>query len=435
MLNDISLLISNAILDKLNNLELITNIVRLDSDYIEATYKSGKTSKIKVAGIAIDGVDGKDGLDGRDGVDGKDGLDGRDGIDGKDGLNGRDGVDGKDGLNGKDGINGLNGKDGLNGRDGLDGKDGVNGLNGNDGLNGRDGVDGKDGAEGNGIMSASYKNNQFIIVTRDKTYNLGSLKFSRGGGEVFRYTNSLPMPNDVGGIPAGTTFDNVSSKDLWTKLLYAYDDPIFSSFSIADIPTELEVGYPIPAGVYDASWVIDSPEMLKPNSISIKYVNNDTTLASGLSNTGSEPINIPHIEYDVPTSIIFRISAENTMNEVFYKDMVTNVKQRIYVGESFLAVLTPPTVKGLRISRLDTNINGEYELLGGGYKWFCYPASWGERLHFKDVDTGLSVPMASAFTFMISNDAGDHGGTTVEEAYKAYRTFNMLGGAITISVK
>lgn len=431
------LLILNAILGKVDDLDYVVDIKRVDSESLSFKYKSGKSSLIRISDFVKHGVDGKEGAQGPKGKDGINGKDGKDGSNGKDGKNGVNGKDGRDGNNGENGSNGKNGIDGVDGIDGEDGKDGTNGRDGQDGKDGKDGEDGKDGAEGkrgNGIKDIRINQaGKLIISTDDKVYDLGVIKkFTGGGGgfEEFRYTNSLPMPNDVGGIPAGTTFERVKLKDLWTKLLYAYDDPVFSLFDIPSLPVEMEVGQVIPPGLYESVWQIDNTEMLKEDSIKIDYVNGVLNLANNLPNTGSYDLVLPEITFDTPVVIKFKIEAMNTMEEILFKDKDIKVKHRIYLGESFSSVLiNSDSVKDLRFTSLADNINGEYEMLGGGYKWFCYPSSWGDRNHFYDVNTGLSIPMAAPILVNVTNDFG------LDVMYKAYRTFNTLGGNIEIGIK
>lgn len=303
--------------------------------------------------------------------------------------------------------------------------------------NGKDGKDGKNGKDGNGILNAKLNDNGHLIIeTNDKIFDLGLLQkkrrsggmiFANTGGSEFTYTNTMPMPDDVGGLLAGTTFNQMSLNELWTRLLYPYQFPIFTTFTI-DLNTNYEIGNTILLGEYETIWTIDNSQMLEDNSISITYINSNTVLANNLPNAVPYSLDIPNITFSIPTELIFRISALNTTGNTFIRDFTINFMERIYIGETNLDTLTEIDVKDLRLSELKANINGEYEMLAGGYKWFCYPVSMGTRTNFYDVNTSFPIAMNVPQTISITNDFG------VTLNYYCYRTFNMLGGAITIGI-
>lgn len=300
--------------------------------------------------------------------------------------------------------------------------------------NGVDGKNGKKGKDGNGILDAKIdQRGHLILVTNDKTYDLGSIRrkggvtIGGGGTGDFTYTNSLPMPQDVGGLLAGTTFKKMTLNELWTRLLYPYQFPEFTSFTI-DLDANYEVGNTIEAGNYDATWNISNVEMLEANSIAIKYANTNTFLASNLPDEVPYSLAIPEITFNIPTNVMFTISALNTTETTFTRNFSINFMQKIYVGESNLDTLTEVDVKDLRLSELSANINGEYEMLAGGYKWFCYPTAMGTRSNFVDLDTSFPIAMNTPQTVSITNDFG------VTANYYCYRTFNMLGGAINVGI-
>ena len=100
----------------------------------------------------------------------------------------------------------------FKGEDGKDGKDGI------DGINGKDGAKGKDGKNGIGIKDITEKNGEIVITLTDGT--IKKLKMPRDirvisggggskGGGVSYYSNLNLTPYKVGGIEAGTSFDNV----------------------------------------------------------------------------------------------------------------------------------------------------------------------------------------------------------------------------------
>jgi hypothetical protein len=295
---------------------------------------------------------------------------------------------------------------------------------------------GSDGLDGNSIIDIKFdQRGHLIIVTTNKTYDLGLLRIKTGssgsgssGDSAFTYTNTLPMPTDVGGWPAGSTFNSVPLIQLWTTLLYAYPFPSFTIFTIGNIATLIEVGNNITAGSHNADWSIADPQLLSANSIDINYITGNMQLANDLANVPPQSIILPLISFNVPTPVIFRISAMETTGGSFSRDFIVNFVSKIYVGESILSSLTETDIKALRIRELAETIDGDYELLGGGYKWFCYPVTMGTRDNFIDLDTNYAVAMNTVETVSVTNDFG------ITEDYYCYRTFNILGGDISIGI-
>lgn len=318
----------------------------------------------------------------------------------------------------------------------LKGKDGVDGVNGINGTNGTNGLD------GNSINDIKVdKNGRLIIYTTNKTYDLGVIKKKSsgfnssgggGGGSDFTYSNSLPMPNDVGGLPAGTTFDKMQLTELFNKLLYSYSTPAFSYFIIQEASQIYEIGNSINAGEAQTEWTIANAQLLQPNSISITYLNTGDIIGANLPNISPTNLLYPAINSNVPVDCIFQIKAFDTNGASFTRDFVIRFLDRIFVGESDLEDLTEGQVENLRVSQLKSNINGTYPMLdgvAGDYKWFCFPVEFGQRTEFFDLNTGFEVVMDDPVIKNIVNQYG------VAKDYYCYRTFNALQAAITIDVR
>ena len=141
-----------------------------------------------------------------------------------------------------------------------------------------------------------------------------------------------------------------------------------------------------------------------------------------------QSIMLPNISFNVPTPVIFRISAMDTTGGTFSRDFIVNFVSKIYVGESILTSLMEADIKALRIKELAETIDGDYDLLGGGYKWFCYPITMGTRSDFHDVVNNYPIAMNTVEIVSVTNDYG------ITEDYYCYRTFNILGGDISIGI-
>jgi hypothetical protein len=355
-----------------------------------------------------------------------------------DSIRGDKGDQGAQGLPGKDGKTGARGLPSLS----IKGDQGLS-IKGDQGLKGDKGNKGDKGDKGDPadpldvIKEVSAKFDQrghWIVNMFGKKWDMGLLKGGGGGsssnGNTTPFSSSTPMPTGVGGYPAGTTFDNVEHNSMWKGLLYGAIKPVFATFSINLSALIYEVGATISAGKYQAVWSITLPEYFKDNSIKIDYINGSTVtnLASNLANIVPTDITIPAITFNTPTAISFKITGESISEGEFYKSLDVNFYNRIYVGESDFATLDSDGIKALRINRLSATIDGDYQTIEGGYKWFCFPASMGQRYNFIDDATDLEVSMDDVRTVNVTNSLG------VTENYYAYRSYFILHAALKIKV-
>lgn len=248
-----------------------------------------------------------------------------------------------------------------------------------------------------------------------------------GGGGTETYTNLTPTAVSIGGIPAGSTFDNMTMQEMWDALLYPYQTPIFSSFT-SSMSTPIEVGSTIPAGSVTFLWNTTNSSNIAANSIKIDDITAGNTLASGLANTGTTAISISAITNVMATSHQWKITATNTKGAFLSRTLNVYWQWKIYYGESALTDLTETDVEALRVGTLAANVSGNYSFNAGEYKWICYPTSFGLKTTFKDASTNFDVAMQPALTKSITNSQG------VATNYYCHRTVNKLGGSITITI-
>lgn len=254
---------------------------------------------------------------------------------------------------------------------------------------------------------------------------------SLSGGSAY-YVNPLPTTTQVGGISVGTTFPSSAGKTIQQVLdmmLYPYQNPTFNSFSIQGQTNPLEVGDSILAN-RTFLWGTTNSANISANSISIyDQTNSNTLISGGLSNDGSESTIYSSILKTSQDSHIFRIEALNTNGVLFSSTYTVNWRWRVYFGNSILSgPLAESDIESLSSSQLSNTFVGNYNFSPGGYKYICYPTSFGTATTFKDSDTNLSVAMDAPYTVSITNSFGQ---TT---SYRVHRTFNVLGSAITIIV-
>jgi len=247
-----------------------------------------------------------------------------------------------------------------------------------------------------------------------------------GGGGSSTYSNSNPTPETIGGITAGTTFSNKTMKEMWDMLLYKYLTPAFSSFSISGISSPLEVGEEVPSSK-TFTWATSNSGNITPNTITISDVTGGTTLASGLSNSGSHTIVGDAVVKNVATNNVWRISANQLEGAPISRNHTVNWQWRIYYGESASNVLDEAGIKALRVSNLSGSIAGNYSFQSGGYKYICCSSDFTIS-SMKDQATGFNVPYEPMYLVNVTNSFG------ITKSYRVYRTTNIIGGSITIIV-
>ena len=240
------------------------------------------------------------------------------------------------------------------------------------------------------------------------------------------YTNAVATPEDVGGITAGSTFSAVSFSEMFDKLLYPYQAPAFSTFTISGL-VAMEVGATL-NGVQTFNWSTANAGNVVASTIEIEDVTGASILVTGSADDGTEDLDVGTISYNVPNTHVFRISGENTEGGTFTKTVSANWKWKWYYGESVATSLDEAGVEGLRVGGLLTSVAGTYSMAAGGYKYFAVPTSVSQPVTIKDAATNLDVDMQAPVTVSVTNGNG------VVEDYKVYRTTNVLNGTINIVI-
>lgn len=264
------------------------------------------------------------------------------------------------------------------------------------------------------------------IVVIDNDGKLRSMEASDAIPDT-TYTNLSPTPTTLGGVPAGTTFNNVTVQTVFDMLFYPYQYPAFGSFSVSGL-SDTEVGFNFTADTRTFSWTTTNGSNITPNTIDIIDVTNSNTLLDNGANTSPVSLAVPDLVKNTATSHTFRIEATNTQSGVFTRNFTINWRWAVFYGESASASLTGSDINALRVKTLASNSNGTYNMLGGDYKYICYPTSMGLKTTFKDASTNLDVAMDAVQTVSVTNNYG------VVTNYYVHRTLNTLGGAITIIV-
>lgn len=297
-----------------------------------------------------------------------------------------------------------------------------------------------------GYLEPSRRSNPYLAYfVYNEDLADGQANWGAGGGGSALYTNLTPTPSTIGGIAAGSTFVNQTMQQMWDALLYPYQAPTFSSFSITGESSPLEVGATIPASV-TFTWGTTNSANVQANSIDILDVTGGLTLATGLTNDGSEAIVRPGATtLTAAGSYTFRIQGVNSLLAAFTRNLTFEWRWRAYWGFSANVTLSEAQIEALASNALTTAIAGSYAMGATGYKYICVANAIGGQINtVKDSATLLNVPMATVadnaaysnvdgggFSYALVSVTNTNGITT---NYRVYRTQNSLGASITLLV-
>ena len=235
-----------------------------------------------------------------------------------------------------------------------------------------------------------------------------------------QYTNPTPMPSAVGGAKAGTTFNKTPINDVLDMLLYPYQNPSFSAFSIdGQSSGSFELGYTYPAGNKLFTWSISNPGNLKENSITLNS-------ESGLPNTGSKVQLVPELTKNVAGAHIFTIKAKNTNDVEFSRTITLSWLMKRYWGASSSEELTDAEILAFS-QELSTNKNKslKYDCTGGKYFYFAYPSSFG------NADNITVESMAwNGYVLVKRNVVNIHG---ISIPMNIYRSMELLNGQVNVA--
>jgi hypothetical protein len=231
--------------------------------------------------------------------------------------------------------------------------------------------------------------------------------------------------NSFGNIPKGLNLKGMTFKDFIDIQYYSILPIHFTNFQIAGVQSKQEVGTTIPANLSFIYSVSDSEKV--DQIIELKDITNDIVLATNII---SSPINTNSNELTniSPGTQIYRIEGRDKENRIFSKDINIDFLWKIYYGESNNEVLDNTEINSLRQQILSNTFEGNFNFSGGGYKFFCYPAEWGEVSTFRDNETSIAIAMDDPKTIEVTNQQG------ISKQYVVYRTFNKFVTELNINV-
>ena len=218
------------------------------------------------------------------------------------------------------------------------------------------------------------------------------------GGD-FSYTNATPVTGDIGGISAGTTFNNTPLKEILDNLFYPYLKPAFTSFSLNN--KVVEVGTAVTTNNY--SWAISNVANAKLDTLTLTLDGQQLTIGNKVGNGNNVAIANTSITKNTATSVTATIRASNSKDEAFSANATISWKYKMYTGVSTKDTLTADEIKAMT-SKLADNAKGVHNYTGSGYQYLVFPAAWGMPATIKDNKTGFGLSYSKLSNVSISSN-------------------------------
>jgi hypothetical protein len=267
---------------------------------------------------------------------------------------------------------------------------------------------------------------------------------SDGGGGAAIYAESLTSEfttQIIEGITIGNQIDHrVEERDGRLHLVLGdpYVAPNFTAFSIANQPTVIEAGNTISAGNRTFNWSTNDPGgNITPNTITIRDETGATDLATGLANDGTELVNIGAAPITLLNgqNRVYNITSGQLQGSDISYNFTVSAYWKVFWGNNPGETIGESEIEAFTSNLIKANFNGSYSFTAeaNNYKWLCFPEDYGLATTFTDTATNFDVAMNTFgankyITVPVTNAFGQL------TNYRCYRTFNQLGGAITINV-
>lgn len=302
-----------------------------------------------------------------------------------------------------------------------------------------------------GIVQGAGRVNDLPNITEGKLW-VGD---ADGVPQEWGYSNATAMPEEVGAFPVGTTFSDATLDELFTGLLYPYQDPVLTVND--NFASQYEFGDDVNSVTITLS--ADNPSNVEGGSLSLYKVTGgggqsttqtliDSALSlSDFSGGYAYTPGTPITSAVANGYVSFRVVGQDT-NGSTISDYGPNTywRYRVFWGNSSSSSLS--VVSTLSDSILDADRAGTRAFDSGTsvYKFFAWPTGLGTPPAapngFK-FDNGTNVPMATTSDDAIfsNTDSSGYNYQSITETvngesitYKVYRSKNQINGALNITV-
>ena len=270
------------------------------------------------------------------------------------------------------------------------------------------------------LISASGGSIEGVTLAQTTGSGTNVIMSQKAVSDRIEYTNSNPVPTEIGGIKAGTTFNKTPIIDILNSLLYPYQNPSFSAFNIdGQSSGNFELGYTYPSGNKLFTWSIINPNNVKEKSI---ILNAET----GLPNTGSKSQTIAGITKNTVSSHTFTIKAQNSNNVEFSRTITFNWLAKRFWGVSEEESVTDDIIKSFSSELSNSRVKTvSYDGTGGRYPYFIYPTALG------DLNNTKVGTLEWNDWVLVKRDFINVNGVSIP--MNIYRGFNKINGALTIN--
>ena len=240
-----------------------------------------------------------------------------------------------------------------------------------------------------------------------------------GAGGTVTYSTTSPVPTTIGGIEAGKEYTNENITTVINDLLFPYQYPAFSIFTVDGASSgSYEVGYTYAAGDKVFAWTTTNNSNIKPNSVTL----NGT---AGLANDGTETQAISAITNNTVATSTFTISAKNTKNQTFSKIITLSWGMKRFWGVSASTSLNDAGILLLNSEIATSRVKTvTYDCTGGRYFYFAYPSAWGDLNNTKINSLTWNDWVLASRGFV------NQYGVTIP--MNIYRSYNLLNGTIAV---
>lgn len=282
---------------------------------------------------------------------------------------------------------------------------------------------------------------------------MASITQQKNSGGSSLFTQDIPVSltggKTLGKYLTGQTVPAIgkTAQQVFLDIASEYLPPAFSSFSISGQATIVEVGT-ILSGNKTFIWGTTNPTNVQVNSIKITDVTNAVDIATAQPNDGTQVVALPTpINLNTLTPHQWRASGVNTNSVTFQSALFTVTPQfRRFAGTSLNTTLNEADIEALAINAIAGNINGNYNLAAGDFKYLVWPDSYGSPTAvtgIKDTSTGFPVQMADSTDdafYSNTQNGWSYGlvavtnGLGITTNYRVYRSRNILNGSINILV-
>lgn len=235
-----------------------------------------------------------------------------------------------------------------------------------------------------------------------------------------KYSNSNPMPSKVGGWNKGSTFNEVPLTEMWTGLLYEFQNPQITQFSVN--PNSLEIGQELSTPI-TSSWKVSNQQ----NATNLEFYFDGTKLLDKLEySANNKQITITPQRLTQVGSKRCELKLYDTKGGTASRSVNINWNNFMYYG-----ILMKDSVEVSDLQSLNKKITnsplGEFSFEMEGWKFIIYPAIYSHT-RIEDKNTKQQVDITQLSNISITNDYN------VTQEFKVFRSTYKLNGSIDMII-